>query len=389
MAGSHSTTLPPVTLELARSVFAPWLSRTLECSDLELLALKGAGAGSSAETHIATLRGTLHGRMSELTVVLRRQNNDSDLFLESDLEVPCRAMAQVANASAGQIPVPRVFGLERDPALLGAPFMVMELLPGRIIQQSPNYNREGWLAESAPQKRSLAWSNALQMIARIHRIDVSRGFEFLDHPDKGQRGLDQYLRWVEEWYTWARAGRPHRITDIAIQRLRSNRPAGAAVGLLWGDPQPSNLLFAADGTVTGVIDWEMVTLGPPEADLAWWLFFDDLFSTGMSVPRLEGLPDRAACIGLYEEALGRRVRNLEYYSLLAAFRMAIIGMRSVDRQIKRGFVPATTTARENAPIVRLLAGMLGEPLPEVGADFHQFMGTLGMSASLNKNSAPA
>jgi hypothetical protein len=106
----------------------------------------------------------------------------------------------------------------------------------------------------------------------------------------------------------------------------------------------------------------------------------------MGVPRLAGLPDRNRCIALYEEALGRSVRNLEYYNLLAAFRMAIVGMRSVDRQIKRGFIPATTTARENAPIVRLLAEMLGEPLPEVGADFFQFMGTLGMAGSLSERS---
>lgn len=384
MAGSQPSTLRPITLELAQSTLAPWLARALECRELEVLALKAASAGSSAETHIATVRAVHDGKASEFGIVIRRQNNDSDLFLESDLELPCAAMAQVAKSSAMRIPVPRVFGLERNPELLGAPFMAMEVLPGRIVQQSPNYNREGWLAEASLPMRARVWSNALQMLARIHRVDVSHGFEFLDHPDKGRRGLDQYLRWVEDWYTWARAGRPHRITDIAIERLKSTRPRNASVGLLWGDPQPSNFLFAADGTITGVIDWEMATLGPPEADLAWWFFFDDLFSTGMGVGRLEGLPDRNACISLYEEALGRRVQNLEYYSLLAAFRMAIIGMRSVDRQIKRGFVPATTTARENAPIVRLLAGMLGEPLPEVGADFHAFMGTLGMSASLSK-----
>jgi aminoglycoside phosphotransferase (APT) family kinase protein len=367
------------------------LARKLSCSDLEVIALKGVGAGSSAETHIATVRGTLNGQLSELGMVIRRQNNDSELFLESDLELPCRAMQQIADvgtqssARSGSrtIPVPRVFGLERDSSLLGAPFMVTELLPGRIIQQSPNYNREGWLAESSPQKRNRVWTNALEMLARIHRVDVSQGFEFLDRRELGQRGLEQYLHWVEKWYVWARAGRPHRVTDIAIEHLKSRRPRDASVGLLWGDPQSSNLLFADDGTITGVIDWEMVTLGPPEADLAWWLFFDDLFSTGMGVPRLAGLPDRSTCIGRYEDALEQRVRNLDYYSLLAAFRMAIVGMRSVDRQIKRGFVPATTTARENAPIVRLLAEMMGEPLPEVGSDFQQFMGTLGMAASLS------
>jgi aminoglycoside phosphotransferase (APT) family kinase protein len=387
MAGSHSATLRPITLELAQSTIGPWLARALACTELEVLELKGVGAGSSAETHIATVRGVLDGKSTEFGVVIRRQNNDSDLFLESDLELPCLAMAQVSKSSSSRIPVPRVFGVERNPALLGAPFMAMEVLPGRIVQQSPNYNRQGWLADASLEMRARVWSNALQMMASIHRVDVSRGFEFLDHAGRGQRGLDQYLRWVEDWYRWARAGRPHRITDIAIERLKSTGPRAAAVSLLWGDPQPSNFLFAPDGTITGVIDWEMVTLGPPEADLAWWLFFDDLFSTGMGVPRLEGLPDRNACIGLYEQALGRRVQNLEYYSLLAAFRMAIIGMRSVDRQIKRGFVPVTTTARENAPIVRLLAEMLGEPLPEVGKDFHEFMGTLGMSASLSSGPA--
>jgi aminoglycoside phosphotransferase (APT) family kinase protein len=386
MVGSQTTTLPPITLELVRARIAPWMADALPSPGLEILALQGASAGSSAETHILNVRGTLDGAAKEFGVVIRRQNNDSDLFLESDLELPCRAMAQVARSNGERIPVPRVFGLSRDSSILGAPFMAMELLPGRIIQQSPNYNREGWLADAPVEERSRAWSNALQMMARIHRVDVSQGFEFLDHPDKGRRGLDQYLRWVQNWYTWARAGRPHRITDIAIERLNATRPQDAAVGLLWGDPQPSNFLFAPDATVTGVIDWEMVTLGPPEADLAWWLFFDDLFSTGMGVPRLAGLPDRNECIALYEEALGRRVRNLEYYSLLAAFRMAIVGMRSVDRQIKRGFIPVTTTARENAPIVRLLAQMLGEPLPEVGADFVQFMGTLGLAASLSEPS---
>lgn len=385
MAGSSSSKLPAVTLNVARSKIAPWLAKVLHCPDLEVLAMRSAGAGSSADSHILTVRGTLPGGSSETGVVLRRQNTDSDLFLESNLELPCLAMQGVAKASTG-IPVPRVLGLECDPTLLGAPFMVMEQLPGRIIPQSPNYNREGWLAELPVPERARVWGNALEMIAKINRVDVSRGFEFLHRPGRGMRGLEQYLNWVEDWYVWARAGRPHRITDIAIEHLKSERPRDADVALLWGDPQSSNVLFGADGKVSGVIDWEMATLGPPEADLAWWLFFDDLFSTGMGVPRLAGLPDRTACIGIYEKALGRRVQNLDYYALLAAFRMAIIGMRSVDRQIKRGFLPATTTARENAPIVRLLAQMLGEPLPEVGKDFHEFMGTLGMSASLSKDS---
>ena len=186
---------------------------------------------------------------------------------------------------------------------------------------------------------------------------------------------------------WARAGRPHRVTDIAIEYLKANRPRDAQVSLLWGDPQPTNLLFLPDGTISGVIDWEMAVLGPPEADLAWWLFFDDLFSKGMGVPRLAGLPERAVCIQWYETALGRPVENLAYYDILAAFRMAIVGMRSADRQIQRGRIPddhhgareCADRAAARGPARRAAAGS--------GRGFRRAHGRLGMEASLAKKAA--
>lgn len=90
-----------------------------------------------------------------------------------------------------------------------------------------------------------------------------------------------------------------------------------------------------NGTVSAVIDWEMAALGPAEVDVAWWLFFDDLFSTGMGVTRLEGLPDRLTSISWYESFAGRRLENMDYYDVLATFRMAIVGMRAVAGPRKR------------------------------------------------------
>jgi aminoglycoside phosphotransferase (APT) family kinase protein len=383
MANSELPSARPLSLESARRALAPWLAARLKSPDLAIAAWRSAGAGNSADTFFATVTGYVEGDAQEMRLVLRRQNLGSDIFLESDLGLPTRVMAAVAAHPQGAaIPVPRVIGVESDASLIGAPFMVMEQLPGRILPQSPNYNKEGWLADMPAQMQSRVWHGCLEMLARIHTLPVTGHFDFLDQPHRGRAPIDQYLHWIEEWYQWARAGRPHRITDVAIEYLKANRPRGGQVSLLWGDPQPSNLLFLGDGTISGVIDWEMAVLGPPEADLAWWLFFDDLFSKGMGVPRLAGLPDRAACIQSYESALGRPVDNMAYYGILAAFRMAIVGMRAADRQIQRGRIPATTTARENAPIVRLLAELLGEPLPEVGADFAELMAALGMEASL-------
>jgi aminoglycoside phosphotransferase (APT) family kinase protein len=386
MANSELGSARPLSLDIAQRALTPWLAARLRAPDLRLLSWRSAGAGNSADTFFATAAAVVAGAAREIPLVIRRQNQGSDIFLDSDLALPTRVMAAVgAHPDGAGIPVPRVVGLESDSTLIGAPFMVMEQLPGRILPQSPNYNKEGWLADMPAAAQARVWRDCLEMLARIHRLPVSGHFDFLERPERGRTPFDQYLNWIEEWYQWARAGRPHRITDIAIEYLKANRPAHAQASLLWGDPQPTNLLFLPDGSLSGVIDWEMAVLGPPEADLAWWLFFDDLFSRGMGVPRLAGLPERAVCIQWYEAALGRRVQNLAYYDVLAAFRMAIVGMRSADRQIQRGRIPITTTARENAPIVRLLAGLLGEPLPEVGADFANLMAALGMEASLAKN----
>jgi aminoglycoside phosphotransferase (APT) family kinase protein len=388
MPNSELSSARPLSLDIAQRALTPWLAARLRAPDLRLLAWRSAGAGNSADTFFATVAGVIEGTAREMPLVVRRQNQGSDIFLDSDLALPTRVMAAVgAHPDGAGIPVPGVIGLESDASLIGAAFMVMEHLPGRILPQSPNYNKEGWLADMPAAAQARVWRDCLEMLARIHRLPVAGHFDFLDQPQRGRTPFDQYLNWIEEWYQWARAGRPHRITDIAIEYLKTNRPRDAQVALLWGDPQPTNLLFRPDGSVSGVIDWEMAVLGPPEADLAWWLFFDDLFSRGMGVPRLAGLPERALCIRWYEAALGRPVQNLAYYDVLAAFRMAIVGMRSADRQIQRGRIPATTTARENAPIVRLLAGLLGEPLPEVGADFANLMAALGMEASLAKNAS--
>src|SRR3546814_10026927 len=45
--------------------------------------------------------------------------------------------------------------------------------------------------------------NAIHAFAKLHRIDWRDGFEFLNQPERGEPGLDQYLNYMEEWYRWA------------------------------------------------------------------------------------------------------------------------------------------------------------------------------------------
>lgn len=359
------------TIKEARHRLKSWLESKMDADAIVIAELDGVGVGNSAQTLLADVDVTATGKTARRRLIVRLQYEGSDLFLDAGLELPGRTLQALGDFP--EVPVPGVVGIELNGDVMGVPFMVTEHVVGRTVSQYPNYNQHGWLLDLPVERRGLPWRNAIEALAHIHRVPWQKRFAYLGQPHRGKPGLDQYMNMVEEWYRWACAGRPHPTTDLALEYLKAHRPADATVGLLWGDAQPSNVLWRDDLSVSAMLDWEMVALGPPEADLAWWLFFDDLFSKGMDVPRLEGLPERETIIGWYEAAAGCKLGDLHYYDVLAVFRMAIVCMRSVDRQIQLGRIPSTTTARTHHPTTRMLAEKIGAPLPEVGADFMNYL----------------
>lgn len=369
----------PTDNNTVKSILQTWLVTKMATPDLKVTAMKDrSGAGFSAETFYIDVEFSQDGELQQRSLVVRCQNQASDFFVAASIDFPYKVMEAVAANSS--VPVPNLIGLELDDSILGLPFLVMEKMDGRVVQQSPNYNRAGWLSEMTPEQRRQVWFNGIDQMAAVNRLDWQQGFTFLADPKYGKPGIEGYLGWVREWYEWAR-GEPIPLMERAYAKLMSERPDSAPVSVLWGDPSPSNILFANDDSceVTVVLDWELANLGPAEVDLAWWLFFDDLFSHGMGLPRLEGLPNREETIAHYESKLGRKVDKLDYYDLLATFRMAIVGMRAVDRQIERGTIPATSTARTNQPIMCLLAKCMGEPIPELGEDYAAFAKVIGLA----------
>jgi aminoglycoside phosphotransferase (APT) family kinase protein len=135
-------------------------------------------------------------------------------------------------------------------------------------------------------------------------------------------------------------------------------------------------MWKPDGSVAALIDWELAAMGPPELDLAWWLYFDDLFSRRFGVTRLKGLPTREESIAIYEKASGRTLRHMDYYDIVAALRMALVAAGAFERQVALGNIPATNTSLDNNLMTLYLAERLGLPLPELGDDFRAFMRNL-------------
>lgn len=345
-----------------------WRGLTVAPMDVQL------GSGFSAEIFFVDVAYEDDAGAQRRTLVVRRQPQTFEVVFESDLTLQANMMA--ALDARGDVPVPAWVGIEMDASLLDAPFLVMGRVDGRAATQRPNYNVEGWLTDLSPAERGHCFTSALQALAKVHAIDWRDGFTFLDRPDRGAPGLEQYLGYLVEWHAERGQGRKLPILDAAMAWVLQNRPSGTETCVLWGDPTPSNVMWRPDGTVAALIDWELAALGPPELDLAWWLYFDDLFSRRFGVTRLDGLPTRDETIAIYETASGRTAKHLEYYDIVVALRMALVAVGAFDRQVSIGNIAATNTSADNNLMTLYIAEKLGLPLPELGSDFRDFMRNL-------------
>jgi aminoglycoside phosphotransferase (APT) family kinase protein len=344
-------------MPLARDPVAPaleaWLRKNLDAS-LELTGMTRPKGGFSAHTLLLTVATSgAEGRGSRDWVV-RLEQSGREIFLDTDIG---RQADMMRALGAAGIPVPVVLGVERDRSVLGGQFLVMERVVGHSLPQHPSYQVAGLLHQLPPERRYATWKDAITTIARINRLEWRKGFTFLDKAAYGAAGLDQYLGWLRRWKHKATDGQPHPVIDKAMVYLESHKPASNHVDVLWGDSNPGNILFGDDGHVAAAHDFEASALGPGEIDLGWWFFIDEMLSLG--VPRLDGLPDRAAQIAIYEQALGRPTVGLDYYEVLAGVRICLVVVRSTQTYVREGRLAPDSRAGLENPIVGLLARKLG------------------------------
>jgi aminoglycoside phosphotransferase (APT) family kinase protein len=202
-------------------------------------------------------------------------------------------------------------------------------------------------------------------MARIHRLDPhAAGFSFLARPELGATPFRQQLAYYERYLAWAARGLPQPTLEAALVWLRAHEPEDPRTVLLWGDARIGNIIF--DGTrPAAVLDWEMVTLGSPEEDLAWTIFVDRHHSEGMGVPRLEGFPSTEETVERYEALTGFEVRNLHFWQVFAGFRFAVIMARIAQQMVHyEVMTPEQGRAFElDNMVTRLLAQLLELPPP--------------------------
>ncbi len=350
-------------LVAAHAGLARWLRAKLpEASDLELGELSAPQAsGFSNETLLFDLAWREGGKQRRESLVVRIQPTGYQVFPEYDMRLQFETMRLLGGAG---VPVPKTFWLEmEDTSLLGAPFYVMSRVTGRAATDRPLYTAEGWLKESPPADQERVWWGAIESMAKIHTIDWRKaGFGFVDRPELGAAPLDQHMKYYERYLAWAARGRPQPTVEAAWEWLVKNKPNDPVDSLCWGDARIGNILF--DGTkVAAVLDFEMVTHGNGEQDLAWAIFLDRHHSEGIGVPRLPGFPSFPETVARYESLVGRKVKHLHWYEIWAAFRFAVIMIRLAQQMVHYGVMPADSKFETNNMVTNLLAKDLGLPAP--------------------------
>ncbi len=314
-----STELPPL---VDQSALAAYLNERLPGSDE--LVVERHQAGHSNETFFVT-RG-------EDEFVLRRPPRGAFLPTAHDVGREYRVLSAL-----GPTPVraPQVVLMCEDESIIGAPFYLMERVRGIVIREE--------LPDSFTEEHRAAIGDELvDTLVELHALDpIAAGLEGFG---KTSGYLERQLRrWKGQMELTLPYTRPLPDLESVGEWLASNLPESPALALVHGDYKLDNVAFAPEppSRLISILDWEMSTLGDPLADLGWMISFwgepDDMeegiFAERRGVMTMPGFRSRHELIERYQRATGRDVDKLDWYVVLAVWKLAILLEGSYARHL--------------------------------------------------------
>lgn len=289
------------------------------------LAVEPLGEGHSNVTFLV--------RCGDRELVLRRPPRGPLPPSAHDVLREARLLRALAPTAAR---VPHVLAVGDDPALIGAPFYLMERVAGDVVTSAVPP------ALDTPAQRRRIGEELVDALVEIHAVDWRAcGLEgFSNHPEGYlKRQLRRFLGLWEH----------NRTREIAaVERvgawLAEHLPPSPPPTIVHGDYRLGNVMLAAQppARVVSVFDWEMATLGDPLADVGYlcalWVEHDDP-SLGMfelsGVTRADGFPTRAELVARYEERSGRAMTDIRWYRTLALWK-AVVFMEGNYRRALAG-----------------------------------------------------
>ncbi|CAM8640374.1 COG3173 Predicted aminoglycoside phosphotransferase [Burkholderiales bacterium] len=316
--------------------------------DLQVLDVRRPQTGFSSDTLLVDVGWISDQKPVKESMVLRLMPTEQPTVFPSYSLTHQVRVTQALHQRG--LKVPTVLGYSESSEWIGAPFYVMEQLPGRTAVENPPYHAEGWIHALPREEQGKVWFGLMDVILALGRMDVNDGgFDFLKPTGTSrsplQHSLEQtrtFLRWVENQQ------RPLPQLHAVLDWLEHHQPSDEETVICWGDAKLGNLLFEGS-TVTGALDWEGAHLGAPCSDLAWALMLDRALSEGIGLSRIAGFPSREETLIYWRDRSGRDTHDLAYYEVFSALKFAVI-MASIARIFRhKGWIPETSTMdSENA-----------------------------------------
>jgi aminoglycoside phosphotransferase (APT) family kinase protein len=252
--------------------------------------------------------------------ILRRPPHGLVLETAHDMAREYRVMSALGSS---RVPVPRMVHYCPEPDVIGAPFYLMDRLDGRTIR---SVRDAAALDEDERHRLSVSM---LDTLAALHSVDPAEvGLVDFGRPD-GYLSRQLY-RWRKQWDAAHTVHRPH--VDELLGMLESHLPETTRTGVVHGDYKVDNLMVSHDdpGTVLGLLDWEMSTLGDTLADVGLMLSFWDEEGQPFNpltngVTARPGFPSAQQMLAGYADRVSLAdTADVDWYVSLADFKIAVI-----------------------------------------------------------------
>lgn len=313
--------------------------------------------GTGPVTAVRKLAGGLSNAVflisrGDTDIVLRRppkhlRKNSNDTMLRE---------ARVLKALAGSaVPCPTFHAVCEDTGVIGAAFYLMSPLEGF----AKSGDLEGQYASDPAWRRAMG-EELVRAAVALGQIDYEAvGLATLGKPENWHaRQVDRWRSQLEGYAAtpgYDPAELPY--VDEVGRWLSDNVPADQRIGIVHGDFQFPNVMFSLKAPkVSGVIDWELASLGDPMLDLGWvlssWYEAGDPEGKAPMVKPWDGFLSRAELVKLYGELSGRDMGSVPWFFALACYKLACL-LEGTQAAAKAGKVPAQIGEQTHAYAVWL------------------------------------
>nr|WP_224770255.1 phosphotransferase family protein [Mycobacterium simulans] len=208
------------------------------------------------------------------------------------------------------VPVPAVLWEDAGNPPEEPPLFVMSWVDGSSLEPLFDLDYAGDKKPIVAER----FRRAAAIMAQLHRIPPAAiGLE-TEPVTTAEAEID---RWCQALETVDQALTPG-WSDVGIA-LRASVPSPLSPAVVHGDFRLGNLL-AVDDSITGVIDWEIWSVGDPRIDAGWFLINSDPQTYRRVTPYVGATPSPAELASIYRDSVGHAMPYLDWFQALACFK---------------------------------------------------------------------